>query len=73
VFNFTRITELLVAEGAAVQVDSAHALARVVSDWLQDASLRARIGENGRRVVAENRGALARLCGAVEALLGPAG
>jgi 3-deoxy-D-manno-octulosonic-acid transferase len=61
VFNFARITELLVREGAAVQVADAHALAQCMAKWLGDAAQRARVGEQGRRVVAANRGALQRL------------
>ncbi len=61
VFNFAGITRLLVSEGAAVQVGNIQELVRCIGDWLCDAALRARIGENGRRVVEENRGALKRL------------
>ena len=67
-FNFAQITELLVQEGAAVQVPDADALADLMLDWLGDAATRARMGENGRRVVAHNRGALGRLIALVEAL-----
>ncbi|HYN79430.1 MAG TPA: 3-deoxy-D-manno-octulosonic acid transferase, partial [Lamprocystis sp. (in: g-proteobacteria)] len=66
VFNFAAITELLIAEGAAVQVTSAPALADTLCDWLSDATLRTRIGETGRRVVEENRGALPRLIDLIE-------
>jgi 3-deoxy-D-manno-octulosonic-acid transferase len=61
VFNFAQITDLLVNEGAAFQVSDAAELARRVTGWLGDAAARARIGENGRRVVQQNRGALQRL------------
>ncbi|HSO78809.1 MAG TPA: glycosyltransferase, partial [Chromatiaceae bacterium] len=67
-FNFAQITELLVQEGAAVQVPDADALANLLLEWLSDAATRARMGENGRRVVAQNRGALGRLIALVEAL-----
>ena len=60
-FNFSQITELMVREGAAVQVPDADALGHCMSDWLSDAAARARIGENGRRVVEQNRGTLQRL------------
>ena len=66
VFNFAEITALLVAERAAVQVADSAELARVMADWLGDAALRARIGENGRRVVEQNRGALDRLLTLIE-------
>ena len=68
-FNFAEITRLLVAEGAAVQVADTGELASLMIAWLGDAALRARIGEQGRRVVARNRGALARLITLVEQTL----
>ncbi|MDJ0739530.1 MAG: lipid IV(A) 3-deoxy-D-manno-octulosonic acid transferase [Gammaproteobacteria bacterium] len=61
VFNFSTISQLLIDEGAAAQVDSDKALGDQVTRWFADASLRAEAGENGRRVVAQNRGALERL------------
>ncbi len=71
VFNFAAITELLVSKGAAVQVTNAAALADLLGDWLTDAALRARIGERGRRVVEQNRGALQRLIELIEERLPP--
>ncbi len=65
-FNFAAIAALLVSEGAAVQVADARELAELMTRWLGDAALRARIGENGRRVVERNRGALGRLIGLIE-------
>jgi 3-deoxy-D-manno-octulosonic-acid transferase len=67
VFNFAQITELLVSEGGAVQVENADALARCMADWLSDAAARTRAGENGRRVVEQNRGVLKRLTELIEA------
>ena len=61
VFNFATISQMLIEEGAAVQVESESALAGQVVAWFEDASARAEVGENGRRVVAQNRGALQRL------------
>ncbi len=61
VFNFTGVSELLLQRDAARQVRDADELAAVLMRWLSDASERSRIGENGRRVVAENRGALPAL------------
>jgi len=69
VFNFTAITEMLLAADAAVRVETPAELARTVSAWLGDASLRTRIGENGHRVVEQNRGALDRLLGLIDAML----
>jgi 3-deoxy-D-manno-octulosonic-acid transferase len=68
-FNFAAVSRLLLAQGAAVQVADAAALAALLADWLTDAAARARVGQAGRRVVAENRGALSALVGLVEALL----
>ena len=70
VFNFPAISALLLEREAAVQVRDAEELSEVVSRWLGDASERSRIGENGRRVVEENRGAIDRLVEMVESLLG---
>jgi len=69
VFNFDAIATLLLEREAAVQVGDAKALARQVVEWLGDASERSRVGENGRRAVEENRGALERLVELVESLL----
>lgn len=67
-FNFAQITELLIGEGAAVQVSDTAKLSRCMAEWLCDATARARIGESGRRVVEQNRGALQRLLELVEDL-----
>jgi 3-deoxy-D-manno-octulosonic-acid transferase len=68
VFNFAQITELMVREGAAVKVADARELAQCMWEWLGDAAQRARIGEQGRRVVQENQGALQRLLDLLESL-----
>ena len=67
--NFATIGGLLLEEGAAAQVADATALGAQVTAWLGDPAGRSRVGERGRRVVAENQGALERLCAEVEALL----
>ena len=69
VFNFAAVSQLLLAQGGAVQVPDAAALARVIADWLGDAAGRSRVGQAGRRVVEENRGALAALTALVQTLL----
>jgi len=66
VFNFAQITELMISEGAAVQVEDERALARSMWEWLGNAAIRARVGEQGRRVVRANQGALQRLLDLVE-------
>lgn len=68
-FNFAQISGMLLAAGAAVQVDGADRLGETMQGWLGNASLRARVGENGRRVVEANRGALERVLGLVDDLL----
>jgi len=66
VFNFAAIMDLLISENAAVMVEDADRLADLMARWLADAAERARIGENGRRVVEQNRGALGRLINLIE-------
>ena len=61
VFNFATISQMLVDQGAAVQVDNGASLSDQVIAWFADASVRAEFGERGRAVVAQNRGALQRL------------
>jgi 3-deoxy-D-manno-octulosonic-acid transferase len=68
-FNFAAITELLCIEGGAVEIADTEALARLMISWLSDATERARVGENGRRIVEANRGALDRLMIAIEGRL----
>lgn len=68
-FNFAAITQLLCAEEGALEIADTEALARLMISWLSDATERARIGENGRRVVEANRGALDRLMTLIETRL----
>jgi 3-deoxy-D-manno-octulosonic-acid transferase len=68
-FNFNEIARLLRERGAMVQVSDATALADCVLRWLGDAAERAQVGEQGRRVIAENSGALARVTDLVDACL----
>lgn len=70
-FNFAAITESLCSAGGAVQVANTGALAELMIAWLSDATERARVGEKGRAVVEQNRGALERLMDCVEARLAP--
>lgn len=69
-FNFAEISQLLLRENAALQVHDAQALADSVILLLRDAERRNVLGENGRRVVEVNRGALERLMKIVTAYLG---
>ncbi len=61
VFNFSVVSQILIDAGAAFQISNGQELASQVSAWFADASARADVGERGRRVVAQNRGALSRL------------
>ncbi|MGD8308067.1 MAG: lipid IV(A) 3-deoxy-D-manno-octulosonic acid transferase [Chromatiales bacterium] len=69
-FNFAAISALLLDAQAAVRVDTVEELGSIVASWLTDAQERSRYGENGRRVVQQNRGALDRLMALIDALLG---
>jgi 3-deoxy-D-manno-octulosonic-acid transferase len=71
--NFAAISTMLLEAEAAEQVRDSGALCDVVARLLGDASERARLGENGRRVVEANRGALERTWQMVAELLPPAG
>lgn len=68
-FNFAAISELFLERGAAKMVKSGEELAWVMERWLSDASERSRIGESGRALVEQNRGALERLLTLIEDLL----
>ena len=67
VFNAEDIAQLLLDEGAALMVKDARELAATVAALLADAPRRQAIAAAGFGVLADNRGALARLL----ALLGP--
>jgi 3-deoxy-D-manno-octulosonic-acid transferase len=67
--NFAAIAGMLLDAEAALQVRNAAALAQLMTRWLGDASLRTRLGENGRKVVESNRGALDRTLEMVDELL----
>jgi 3-deoxy-D-manno-octulosonic-acid transferase len=72
-FNFAEITRLLLQKEAAVQVAGAADLGDWLTRWLGDAAERARIGENGRRTIEQNRGALERVIALVDARLDRSG
>ena len=65
-FNFSLISQMVLNNGAGFQVESIGQLAARVTDWFGDASMRAEAGERGRRLVAENRGAMERLYALIE-------
>ena len=60
-FNFALISRMLIECGAARLVDGAEQLAALLLEWLSNASDRATVGEAGRHMVEQNRGALDRL------------
>jgi 3-deoxy-D-manno-octulosonic-acid transferase len=70
VFNFAEISELFLRQLAAWQVTSSEDLAQCLIRWLSDASERSQFGERGRELVSRNRGALQRLLGLVQRLIG---
>jgi 3-deoxy-D-manno-octulosonic-acid transferase len=60
-FNFQAISQMLIEQQAAVRIANQDELYQTMDFWLRNASERSRIGENGLRVVENNRGALQRL------------
>lgn len=59
-FNFSEISRMSLARGAARQVTDSAALAEAVGAWLADPDARGTAGAAGLRMVEENRGALAK-------------
>lgn len=68
-FNSVEIAQLLLARGAALQVQNATELAQALLRLLDDAAERGRIGDIGKEIVAANRGSVARLLALIEAWL----
>lgn len=68
-FNFSDISRGLLEAGAARRIENSEQLAAVVGELLGDAALRAEMGEAGRKLVVDNRGALERLLGLLEGYL----
>ncbi len=68
--NFAEISRRLLQRGAARGVKSERELADTVAEFLDDADLRHKTGECGRRFVENNRGALQSLMRIVEPYLG---
>jgi len=61
VFNFTNISQMLVAAGGMELIDDSHQLAERLNQWLADPALAQQIGEAAQLVVENNRGAQQRL------------
>ena len=68
-FNFQEISQMTLERGAGVQIQDGARLAPAVSDFLGNANRRDRAGEAGRKMVEENRGALAANMRIIEMLL----
>jgi 3-deoxy-D-manno-octulosonic-acid transferase len=68
-FNSADIAKLLIERGVVRIVQDAAGLAAAVGELLADPAVRATMGANGRKVVDENRGAVARLMEFLEPLL----
>lgn len=68
-FNFAEISQLLIDQGAAEEVSGANQLAHCVTELLQNPEKRQQRGQQGRRVVEQNRGALDRLLAGIRPYL----
>jgi 3-deoxy-D-manno-octulosonic-acid transferase len=69
-FNFAEISDLLCAAGGMVRLDDPDALESCLRALLDDPARRARMGEAGRQVVVDNRGARERLLALVADAMG---
>lgn len=70
-FNFEEIAAMALERGAGVRIKSAAQLAPALSDFLGNANRRFEAGERGKKMVDENRGAVARTLRLIETLLPP--
>lgn len=68
-FNFSDISRMTLERGAGRQVQDATELADAVAGYLENPSARRAAGEAGQRMVAENRGALAKTLALVRQVL----
>ena len=68
-FNGKDIAQLLLKEGAALQVADARSLAATLQRLLGDSAERRRLGSIGKALVESNRGSVARLLALIEPLL----
>ncbi|ADE16528.1 Three-deoxy-D-manno-octulosonic-acid transferase domain protein [Nitrosococcus halophilus Nc 4] len=60
-FNFYEISQRLLAAGAAIQVETIQELAQTVQHYLGNPQLRAKAGEAGQQVIAQNQGASSKI------------
>lgn len=70
VFNAQEIADMFADLGACRIVDNPAELANAISELLGNKTLAAELGSQGRELLKQNRGALARLLGLLEPLLG---
>lgn len=68
-FNFDEIARITIERGAGVQVQNASQLAPAISDFLGNANRRFEAGEAGKRMVDENRGAVAKTLALIETVM----
>lgn len=68
-YNFQEISQMTLERGAGVQIQAPAQLASAVADFLGNANRRDQAGEAGRKMVEENRGALAANMRIIEKLL----
>lgn len=68
-FNFHEIAAMAIERGAGVQIRTPSQLAPAISDFLGNANRRFEAGEVGKKMVNENRGAVAKTLALIEALL----
>ncbi|MFL6714676.1 MAG: 3-deoxy-D-manno-octulosonic acid transferase, partial [Sulfurifustis sp.] len=68
-FNFAEIARAARERGAGVQIRNSSQLAPALADFLGNANRRFEAGEAGRRLIAENRGAVAQTMRLIESLL----
>ena len=70
VFNAQEIADMFVDLGACRMVHNAEELAAAVSELIQDPDTATEIGNRGREILEQNRGALGRLLALLEPLIG---
>ena len=72
-FNGKEIAQLLLARGAALEVENAQGLAAELQRLLAAPEVRGQIGSIGKEIIAANRGCVARLLALIEPWLPAAG
>ena len=66
-FNFAEISELLIGAGAMIALEQPENLGRCLSELFANQQRREQMGAAGLQLVADNRGAKARLLALVDA------